>query len=169
MTNRIFSVADDPRAPDASPALLIRTSLDQARRLALGGATEAARRQCAETIAQWQVWIARDPALLQLAVACLLRARGFEMVRRLLAASRGWRVRFNLVESDLPSPDAGIAATAEQDGSTTYTLFSSVFDHPSGERLIEALSHRLVVGSTLPAVPPGVARLDRIQRRAAVS
>jgi hypothetical protein len=169
MTNRFFSRANDPRASDASPTLLIRTSLDRARLLALGGSTEAARRQCAETIAQWQLWISRDPALLQLAVAALLHARGFEMARRLLAASRGWKVRFNLVESELPPPDIGIAATAEPDGSTTYTVFSSVFDRPSGVGLIEALSRRLATGPTARPARTAVARVHSILREATLS
>lgn len=166
MTNMVFSVADDTIAPDSPPAVKIRSRLSQAQRLALSGATEAARRQCAETIARWQLWIARDPAMLQLAVISLLHARGFEMVRRLLAASRGSRVRFNLIDSDLPPPGSGISATVEPDGSTTYTIYNSVFDSSSRLRMIEVLSRRLTTGLTTPAANPEAAHLHSVRREA---
>ena len=169
MTNMAFSVADNSSALDAPPAVMIRSSLAQAQRLALSGATEAARRQCAETIARWQLWISRDPALLQLAVTSLLHANGFEMVRRLLAASRGSSVRLNLINSGLPPPGSGISATVERDGSTTYTIFNSVFDSPSRMRLIEALSRRLTTGLTIPAASPAVADLQSIRQDAMLS
>jgi len=169
MTTRAFSVAEDPSAPDLPPAVIIRSCLENAQLLALGGATEAARRQCAETIIPWQLWISRDPALLQLAVNSLLHARGFEMVRRLLAACRGGRVRFNLIDSDLPPSDSGIAATVERDGSTTYTIFNSVFSGPSRVRLIEALSRRLTTGLTTPVAKRAAAHLQTVRQEAASS
>ena len=164
MTTRAF--ADAARAPDVPPAVMIRSCLEQAQQLALGGAAEAARRQCAATIIPWQLWISRDPALLQLAVTSLLHARGFEMVRRLLAACRGTRVRFTLIDSDLPPADSGIAATVERDGSATYTIFNSVFGSPSRVRLIEALSRRLTGGLTMPVTKPASPRLQSVRQEA---
>ena len=151
VTNMIAAIADGRVAPDASPIFQIRSLLDEARLLALAGSAETARRLGAETIALWQPWIARDPALLRLAVVALLQARGFEMVRRLLMACQGRRVRFQLIESDMSGLDEPIASVADADGSTLYIVHTCLFEHPSCERQIEAWSRRLT-SQTLP--PP---------------
>jgi hypothetical protein len=122
---------------------LIRARLAEARRFALRGDQARARQLCAESVLGWLPWICRDEDLLQVAIATLFHARAFEMLRRLLAAAQGRRVRFVPMPADAVRPNArGIAATGLRDGTTLFEFDDTMFEHPSLERLIEAWSRQ---------------------------
>jgi hypothetical protein len=146
------AIAARSDAVDVGVAPLIRARLDEARRLALRGDRERARQLCAGAVLEWQPWICRDAELLQTAIATLFHARGFEQLRRLLAAAQGRRVRFVPIPPDAPPPQTqGIAATGLRDGTIVFQFADGLFDHPSRERLVEAWSWQQV------APPPPVA------------
>lgn len=141
-------IAETPlptRPVDDEPARMIRARLAEARRLALRGEPERARLLCAESVLGWLPWICRDAELLQYAIATLFMARGFELLRRLLAAAQGRRVRFAAVPADAPSPrPKGIAEVGLGDGTTLFRFADDLLDHPARERVVMAWSQRLV-------------------------
>jgi hypothetical protein len=137
-----ITVSPDPI--DAAPVPSIMARLKEARRLALCGERERARRLCAESVLGWLPWICRDPDLLQTAISTLFHAHGFEQLRRLLAAAHGHRVRFVLQPPVAPNPRHGITATGLRDGTTVFEFADDLFEHPSREHLVEAWSRQLV-------------------------
>jgi hypothetical protein len=148
----IAAVSARSQAIDPKLAPLIRARLVQARRLALRGDLERARQLSAESVLDWLPWICRDSDLLQTAIATLFHARGFESLRRLLAAALGRRVRFVPVRQDAPPPHPeGIAAVALRDGTTVFEFAEALFEHPAREHLVRVWSRHLVA----PGPPVG--------------
>jgi hypothetical protein len=121
----------------------IRTRLLKARRLALRGERERARLMCAESALDWLPWICRDEELRQIAVTTLLHAHGYELLRRLLAAADGRKVRFVPVPPEEPQPH-GIAATGLNDGTTVFRFADNLLDQPAHAHLVNAWSRQLV-------------------------
>jgi hypothetical protein len=143
--NAIAETVLPARFLDEAPAGMIRARLAEARWLALRGEPERARLLCAESVLGWLPWICRDAELLQNAIATLFMARGFEMLRRLLAAAQGRRVRFAAIPADAPSPDPkGITEVSLGDGTTVFRFADDLLEHPARERLVNAWSRRLV-------------------------
>jgi hypothetical protein len=136
------TVSADPL--DVPPVQSIMARLKEARRLALCGERERARQLCAESVLGWLPWICRDADLLQTAISTLFYARGFEQLRRLLAAAQGRRVRFVPQPSAMPNPRHGITATGLHDGTTVFEFADDLFENPAREHLVEAWSRQLV-------------------------
>lgn len=131
-------------AIDPSPAQLIRERLLQTRRVAREGAPHRARRLCAQSVLEWQPWICRDADLLQLAIATLFEVRSFQLLRRLLDAARGRRVRFVSIPPNAPEPlPDGIIATDQADGTLVFHFADTLFDDPTDVGLLDAWSRAM--------------------------
>lgn len=129
---------------DVPPAQSIMARLTEARRFALRGERERARQICAESVLGWLPWICRDADLLQMAISTLFHARGFEQLRRLLAATQGRRVRFVPRPAAMPNPRRGITATGLRDGTTVFEFTDDLFENPAREHLVETWSRQQV-------------------------
>lgn len=140
--NMIVSAEVSPA--DASVAQAVMARLKEARRLALAGERDRARRLCAEAVLGWLPWICGDTELLQTAISTLFYARGFEQLRRLLAATQGRRVRFVARPAAACRARPGITATGRGDGSTVFEFADDLFEQPSREYLVEAWSQQVV-------------------------
>jgi hypothetical protein len=154
MFDSIASSSGSGSELEGVPCGPLRSAIEDARDLAMAGAALAARRRFAEALGVWQEALARDPALLELAVATLLHARGFEMLRRLLVAVQGRTVRIALADSDLAMPDGALYVAAERDGGADWTISPRLFEAAGRERAVEALSRQLARLSP-PDMPGG--------------
>ena len=150
--NMMVAVAAYPETVDADMATRIRARLAEAQSLARQGDLEGARLACAQAVQDWLPWIYRDPELLQCTIAALLHARGFEQLRRLLAAVNGRRVRFVPMPQPEPAPQPeGIVASGTGDGTTVFRFADTLLDQPAGERLVSAWSRQLAAPLTSAA------------------
>ena len=134
-------------AADSPEDRMVRRQLDEARLLAGNGELRLARVLCAEVVFEHLMRLARDRALLCVAIATLIHARGFQLLGRLLAAVDGRRVRVAL-----GTPLAGSASPAhligrsEEHGATTFTVSERLFRDPSRDAVIDRWSEELAHG-----------------------
>ncbi len=109
--------------PASSMTLL--TLLDEARDAVVDGDFVEARLICAEATALYQPQMVRDRSLLETCLALMVRARGFQMASRLLAAIYGQKIRF-IVQ---PRADSRVAIShSDSDGALWVSVSEGFLD-----------------------------------------
>ena len=145
-----------PSPDENSFVSLICARLDEARRLALHGNAEQARQICADAVTGWLPCLSRDVELLRTVVVTLFCAGGFELLRRLLAATNGRRIRFVPISPDTPPPRPnGITTSHQRNGTITVTFIENLVDHPLRDCYLESWSRDLTTAPHRVVSLPG--------------
>ena len=140
----------------------LELQIQLAGRVVEDGRPQDARRRCAALLHRYQPRIVADPTLLNELAAVLLRARGFEQLRRLFAAAYGRDLRFAPLAIH-GEPRCAITAVHYPDGSTADAI-DSLFADPSRAGVTAAASHWTETAAPGGEAPSGVGEWHNLVR-----
>ena len=135
------------RDEDFLSAALVSEQLLRAERAVRAGEILVARRLCAATILDQMPLLASSQPLLERTIAILLHCRAFGQISRLLAATRGHNVLFQI--SEIPGCVMPPMAKADREGRVVYRLNARQLTVDLADSVARRWSVALVAGRTM--------------------